>query len=110
MKNMIEIDNPLVERAVLVGIDTGDTSWPLEESLAELERLANTAGAEVLARVTQKIDKPNPRTFIGRGKADELAVVCRSVSADLVIFDEELSPSQQNNLEEIGRASCRERV
>ncbi len=101
MKNMIEIDNPLVERAVLVGIDTGDTSWPLEESLAELERLANTAGAEVLARVTQKIDKPNPRTFIGRGKADELAVVCRSVSADLVIFDEELSPSQQSNLEAI---------
>ncbi|WP_139653005.1 GTPase HflX [Raoultibacter phocaeensis] len=89
------------ERAVLVGIDRGDTTWPVSESLAELGRLANTAGADVVASTSQKLDAPNPRTFIGSGKAEEVADMCRAHSADVVIFDDELTPSQQSNLEKI---------
>lgn len=89
------------ERAVLVGIDRGDPTWPVSESLSELERLANTAGADVVATTSQKLDAPNPRTFIGSGKAEEVADMCRAHSADVVIFDDELTPSQQTNLEKI---------
>lgn len=60
-------------RAILVGIDRGDPDWPLAESMAELERLVQTAGAEVVHTMSQKLDAPNPRTFIGAGKAEELA-------------------------------------
>lgn len=98
---LIEIENPLIEKAILVGIDKGDPGWPLEESLGELERLANTAGAEVVAVTSQKIATPNPRTFVGKGKAEEVASLCRSYAVDVVIFDEELTPSQQSNLEKV---------
>ena len=60
------------ERAVLVGIERPGASVPAGESLAELERLAHTAGAETVFTMTQRLDAPNPRTFIGRGKAEEL--------------------------------------
>jgi GTP-binding protein HflX len=89
------------ERAVLVGIDRGDPDWPLEESLAELKRLTKTAGAEVVYTMSQRLDKPNPRTFIGQGKAEELVSIVRNLDADLVIVDDELSPSQQSNLEKL---------
>jgi GTPase len=88
-----------LERAVLVGVDSGNQLWPLEESLAELERLAETAGAEVLATVSQRRDRPNSRTFIGAGKAEEIAALVRELDATLVIFDDDLTPSQQANLE-----------
>ena len=88
------------ERAILVGIEYKDASLDdSESSLAELARLTDTAGATVVATATQKLDAPNPRTFIGSGKAEEIAGMCRSLAADVVIFDEELSPSQQSNLE-----------
>ena len=87
------------ERAILVGIDRGDADWPLEESLAELERLANTAGAQGIDTMSQNLDAPTPRTFIGAGKAQELASCARCMHADVVILDDELSPSQQSNLE-----------
>ena len=86
------------ERAVLVGVERPGLPWPLESSLAELERLADTAGADVVATTTQRLDAPNPRTFVGTGKADEIAELARSHEADLVIFDDELTPSQQANL------------
>ena len=89
------------ERAVLVGVDRPQSDWPLEETLAELEQLAWTAGADTVAVTTQKLNIPNPRTFIGSGKAEEIAQLCRSFSADVVIFDDELTPSQQSNLERI---------
>ena len=89
------------ERAVLVGVERPGLPWPLESSLAELERLADTAGADVVATTTQRLDAPNPRTFVGTGKADEIAELARSREADLVIFDDELTPSQQANLEKI---------
>ncbi|MEG0071645.1 MAG: GTPase HflX [Raoultibacter sp.] len=89
------------ERAILVGIDRGNCVWPLAESLAELERLADTAGVQVVGSTSQKLNSPNPRTFIGSGKAEEVAGLCRSLAADVVIFDDELTPSQQANLEKI---------
>lgn len=89
------------ERAVLVGVERPDQEWSLESSLAELERLAWTAGADTVAQTTQKLDSPNPRTFVGSGKAEEIAGLARSYAADVVIFDDELTPSQQSNLEKI---------
>ena len=87
------------DRAVLVGMDRGSTDWPLEESLSELERLAQTAGADVVGKLTQKMDRPNPRTFIGKGKAEEVLEMVKELDATLVIFDDDLTPSQQANLE-----------
>lgn len=89
------------ERAILVGIEMKDAEWSLEDTLSELERLVDTAGAYVVGTLTQKLTKPIPATFIGSGKAEELAELCRSLEADLVVFDEELTPSQQFNLEKI---------
>ena len=89
------------ERAVLVGVDRPSTTWPLASSLAELERLVDTAGADVVASTTQKLDAPNPRTFVGTGKAEEVAELARAHAADLVVFDDELTPSQQANLEKV---------
>ncbi len=89
------------EKAILVGVDRPCLSWPIESSLAELERLADTAGADVVGIVTQKLESPNPRTFVGSGKAEEIGQLCRANSADLVIFDDELTPSQQSNLEKV---------
>lgn len=87
------------EKAVLVGIDRPGSSWPLEASLAELSRLVDTAGADTVATTSQRLDAPNPRTFVGSGKAQEIADLCRAHGADLVVFDDELTPSQQSNLE-----------
>lgn len=89
------------ERAILVGVTRQNQSWPTESSLAELERLAWTAGADTIAITSQKLDSPNPRTFIGSGKADEIAHMAHEMHADIVIFDDELTPSQQTNLEKL---------
>ena len=89
------------ERALLVGIDRGDRLWPIEESLNELARLTDTAGAEVVATAMQKLDTPHPRTFVGSGKALEIADLAHDEKIDVVIFDDELTPSQQSNLENI---------
>ena len=95
-----EVVAKVVERAVLVGIDRGRLDWPLDESLEELARLADTAGMEVVGSVTQKLDRPHPRTFIGKGKAEEVAELVRTHDATVVIFDDDLTPSQQANLED----------
>ncbi|MBW6468115.1 MAG: GTPase HflX [Coriobacteriia bacterium] len=88
-------------RAVLVGVDRGAGEWPVEESLAELERLAYTAGIDTAAMVTQRLDKANPRTFIGAGKAEEVAQLAGAHGAEIVIFDDDLTPRQQANIETI---------
>ena len=87
------------ERAILVGIDRPGLPWPVDSSLEELGRLVDTAGADVVAMTTQRLSAPNPRTFVGSGKAEEIAEMCRAYAADLVVFDDELTPSQQSNLE-----------
>lgn len=88
-----------LDRAVLVGIDVSDSEWPLEESLEELARLADTAGSVVVGSVSQRMNRPHPRTFIGSGKVQEVEELVRLTQANRVIFDDELTPSQQANLD-----------
>jgi GTPase len=86
----------VLEPAVLAGIDRrGD-----EASLDELAALADTAGAEVVGRLVQRRDEPDPTTFLGRGKLDELHAMIHAAGARLVVFDDELTPAQLRNLEE----------
>ncbi|MDQ3701065.1 MAG: GTPase HflX [Chloroflexota bacterium] len=80
------------------GRDAGATLG-VADSLAELDQLAWTAGAEVVGTLTQKMDRPDAATFLGKGKVEELRSLCAETGADLIIFDEELTPSQQRNLE-----------
>lgn len=90
---------PVPERALIVGVDTGKGDWPMSDSLDELERLVATADGVVVGRETQKLDAPSPKTFVGSGKAKEIAAAVRRLDVDVVVFDDELSPSQQSNLE-----------
>src|SRR5579863_1488066 len=90
------------ERIVLVGvIGNGASEARVEADLDELALLVDTAGADVVGRITQRRDRPDPATFIGRGKARELADLSHELDADTVVFDEELSPAQQRNLQGI---------
>lgn len=87
------------ERAILVGVRLMGAPAELSTSLDELEQLAGSAEVEVVGRVTQKLDRPDARTYIGKGKLEELASLCGEVHADLVIFDDELRPHVQQELE-----------
>lgn len=89
------------DRAVLVGVDRSRADWPIEESLEELQRLAETAGADVVGTATQRMERPHPKTFIGAGKAEEIVELAKNTGANLVIFDDELSPRQQANVEDL---------
>src|SRR5581483_845447 len=88
-----------LERVVLVGVWTDGTVREAEASLAELARLAETAGSQVLEGLVQRRSRPDAATYIGSGKAHELADVVRAVGADTVICDGELSPGQLRQLE-----------
>ncbi|MFR2030665.1 MAG: hypothetical protein ACLS3M_04130 [Collinsella sp.] len=83
---------PEPERAVLVGVEWRDNAWPLDRSLDELERLAHTAGAQCVARLSQRLVKPYPKSFIGSGKVEELCGLVHRMDADVVIFDDDLRP------------------
>src|SRR5258706_10896665 len=89
------------ERALVVGAPRRRTrdATHLEEHLNELASLADTAGAEVVGRLSQVRDAPAPNFYIGKGKVDELRELARSTQASLIVFDEELSPAQGKNLE-----------
>jgi GTPase len=89
-----------LERVVLVGVWTDGTVTDAENSLTELAALAETAGSQVLEGLIQRRSQPDPATFIGRGKVDEVRAVVESSGADTVICDGELSPSQLRNLEQ----------
>ena len=90
------------EQAILVGMESPEvTPEETASSLEELARLADTAGADVLLQLTQRRGRPDAATFLGRGKAEELASFCRSLGAGLVIFDRELSAAQARNLESV---------
>jgi GTP-binding protein HflX len=96
---MIETGTPH-ERAILIGIIfPGQDEREVEDFLAELSFLTETAGAEPLKNFIQKLDIPNPRTFVGSGKIEEIALFVRENSVDIAIFDDELSPSQLRNIE-----------
>jgi GTP-binding protein HflX len=99
--NAIAVDSK-ADRAYIVGVVSGDGSLAeAEDSLAELALLADTAGATVVGRILQKREKVDPATLIGSGKALELSLVVQEKQANLVIFDEELSPIQANQLEKM---------
>src|SRR5689334_23716743 len=89
-----------LERVVLVGVWTDGTAFDAENSLIELAELAKTAGSQVLEGLIQRRNRPDPSTFIGRGKVSELRSVVIASGADTVICDGELSPSQLRTLEE----------
>ncbi len=102
---MIELKPP-EERAILVGapIKRSNARHHVTEHLEELERLADTAGARVVATLTQQLDRPDAATYIGRGKVEELKALIVEHDATLVIFDDQLSPAQGKNLElEVGK-------
>src|SRR5262245_15155068 len=89
------------EKAILIGVVTGQQKTEqAEEYLDELAFLTLTAGARVVKRFLQKLPYPNPRTFIGEGKLQEIAGFVKEHEIDVVIFDDELSPSQIRNLEQ----------
>jgi len=90
---------PVHQCVVLATLENPEMAW--EESLAELEELADTAGARVVDVVSQRREQPDPRTYLGKGKTEELKRVVEAGEATLVIFDGELSPSQQRNLEKV---------
>ena len=95
---MIERKEILNERTIIIGvIKPGDTDETINEHLDELELLAQTAGAEVVGRITQKISKINSATFIGKGKANQIIAQAKELEVKLIIFDDELSPGQIKN-------------
>jgi GTPase len=104
------IERSFREKIVLVGVTlpSGElgpvgavSEVETERHLDELELLVDTAGADVVARVHQRRNRPDPATYIGRGKAEDLRVLSESTDADTVVFDDELSPAQSRNLEKI---------
>lgn len=92
------IEDERREQAVLVALDTGE--YDIDSALAELKELTDTAGADVCAVLVQRREAPTKATYLGSGRVEELAALCEAQEADLVIFDCELSPTQQRNLED----------
>ncbi|MBK9009101.1 MAG: GTPase HflX [Anaerolineae bacterium] len=105
-KRIPQPTTPPREKAFLVGVDIYQQKHhlPLEDSLSELELLADTAGLDVAGSLTQKLDKPHVKTYIGPGKVDELKMLVEETGSQVILFDDELSPRHQRELQEaIGR-------
>ncbi len=102
-KKAPELTGRLKERTFLVGVELFGRQQllPLSDSLAELALLADTAGLEVVGEATQKLEHPNPQTFIGSGKVDEVRALAEEFQADVILFDDELSPRHLRELERI---------
>lgn len=102
--------NDVSERAILVALRLkGVADWIVDDHLDELTQLADTAGAQVLGRFTQRMKHPDPATFLGKGKMRELADEVKLRSADSVIFDDDLTPAQVRNLEQTLNAKVLDR-
>src|SRR5512144_3017943 len=99
-----------LERVVLVGVWTDGSAADAEASLAELAALAETAGSKVLEGLIQRRDKPDPSTYIGSGKAQELREIVVATGADTVICDGELSPAQLTALEKVVKVKVIDRT
>ena len=102
MGENLSVTRPVAERAFLVGVEAkGERNrWSIENSLAELEQLARTAGVEVVGKLTQRLDRPSPKHYLGTGKLEQLVAFKGEKGYNVVIFDDELSPRQQRTLEE----------
>ncbi|MCG3149720.1 MAG: GTPase HflX [Verrucomicrobiae bacterium] len=99
---MYDTQAPPPEHALLIGLERpGYDRWAIEDSLEELRELAESAGATVLDSVTQRRDTPSAPTFVGTGKAAEIAAQCAATGANTVIFDDDLTPAQGRNLMDI---------
>jgi GTP-binding protein HflX len=100
------------ERTVLVGVDTGkkNQGWTADESMGELSALAYSAGAEVVGKLVQKLSAPSRIHYLGKGKLEELLHLKESLTFDSVIVDDELSPQQQEKIEEILETKVIDRV
>lgn len=101
-KKIAEPTLPPRQRAFLVGVELHgqDTLLSLEDSLEELSRLADTAGLEVVGETSQRLEHPNPETYVGSGKVEEIKALVEETLADIVVFDNELSPRHLRELEE----------
>ncbi len=105
------IDRTFREQIVLVGMQLpGRDEEDLRLHLDELERLVDTAGADAVERIVQRRDAPDPATYVGKGKAQEIHEISESVDADTVVFDDELTPGQQANLEKILKRTALDRT
>ncbi len=100
------------EKAFLAGVETeeNESLWSIEDSVEELASLARTAGAEVVGSMIQRLRTPDVRYYLGKGRTTELAQLQQELGFDLVIFDDELSPSQQRNLEKVINARVIDRT
>ena len=108
---MIESQKSNFERSVLVGIiNDSQNEEKLNEFLEELEFLSLTAGGTVVKKFTQKINTPNPKTFIGKGKIEEIQKYVKKNDVSIVIFDDELSPTQQSNIEKLLKCKILDRT
>ncbi len=105
------LDRAFRERIVLVGVTTtGRSEAETDASLDELALLVDTAGADALERIVQKRDRPDPATFVGQGKVQEILDSSLAIDADTVVFDDELSPGQQVNLERMLKRTALDRT
>ena len=108
---MLDFKETIYEKAVLVGVITREQpADKIEEYLDELEFLTYTAGGEVIRRFIQKINIPNPKTLIGSGKMEEVRIYVEENEVATVIFDDELTPVQQNNIEKIFKCKILDRT
>jgi GTP-binding protein HflX len=108
---MLDFKETVYEKAVLVGVITREQpADKIEEYLDELEFLTYTAGGEVIKRFIQKITIPNPKTLIGTGKMEEVRAYVEENEVATVIFDDELTPAQQNNIEKIFKCKILDRT
>ena len=95
---MIENDKPQ-EIAIVIGVQSQKQELSVDEYLDELEQLVYTSGAKSIKRFTQKLEHPHAKTYVGKGKMQEIAEYCKNNRVDIAIFDDELSPAQVRNLE-----------
>lgn len=99
-KQVLSVEDQESEKVILIGLDTGGHGLSAADSLHELEQLAVSAGLIVVGKEIQRRSRPEAATYIGRGKVEELKLLAQASRVDVVIFDDELTPAQQRNLEE----------
>lgn len=102
-KNQTELTRSPREKAFLVGVEiTGDENLlSLDDSLSELALLSDTAGLDVVGETTQRLNSPNAKTYIGSGKVEEIKILAEETAADVLVFDDELNPRHQRELEKV---------
>lgn len=109
-KNELYSTETKKERVILVGIENDEGSMSVEACLDELEELIDTAGAEVVGRLIQKRERPHPGHYLGKGKIDELKVMVNAFDATGVVCDDDLTPAQMRNLEQLTETKIMDRT